>query len=323
MISGGIDIGGTKIEARLFSSDMQTIDVRRVPTPRDTLANFIDALAEQIHWLEAQSGSGSGTDSVSGSGAHLPVGIALPGLIDSQTGRAFTSNLPVSGHAVETVLAERIGRRLPFMNDCQAFALSEANGGAGDGFNCVVGLIMGTGVGAGLTVKGKLTQRLNGGALEVGHLGVPARTLSPPGLPLWPCGCGKQGCFEQYVSGNGLAALGSFRLGRIITSEEVVSLAFGGDIQGDAILGEWADIAAELLLTIQLDHDPDCIVIGGGLSGLPDIVARLETALMSIRLGETRLPVIRIAAHGGSSGARGGAILAVALGGNLASGDKF
>jgi len=313
MISGGIDIGGTKIEARLFSGDLQTIDMRRVPTPRDTLENFVDALAEQILWLEARSGSG----------ARLPVGVAFPGLIDRQSGRAFTSNLPVSGHDIETVLAERIGRRLPFMNDCQAFALSEANGGAGDGFDSVVGLIMGTGVGAGLTVEGRLTRRLNGGALEVGHIGVPARTLIPRGLPLWPCGCGKQGCFEQYVSGSGLAALGSFRLGRPVTSEEVVSLASGDDTQGVAILCEWAEIAAELLLTIQLDHDPDCIVIGGGLSGLPDVVSRLETALKVIRLGETRLPVIRVAVHGGSSGARGGAILASALEENLASGGEI
>jgi N-acetylglucosamine kinase len=313
MISGGIDIGGTKIEARLFSGDLQTIDMRRVPTPRDTLENFVDALAEQILWLEARSGSG----------ARLPVGVAFPGLIDRQSGRAFTSNLPVSGHDIETVLAERIGRRLPFMNDCQAFALSEANGGAGDGFDSVVGLIMGTGVGAGLTVEGRLTRRLNGGALEVGHIGVPARTLTPRGLPLWPCGCGKQGCFEQYVSGSGLAALGSFRLGRPVTSEEVVSLASGDDTQGVAILCEWAEIAAELLLTIQLDHDPDCIVIGGGLSGLPDVVSRLETALKVIRLGETRLPVIRVAVHGGSSGARGGAILASALEENLASGGEI
>jgi len=313
MICGGIDIGGTKIEARLFSDTLQTIDVMRVPTPRDTLAGFVECLAEQIGWLEAQSGVAD----------RLPVGIAFPGLIDRQTGRAFTSNLPVSGHDIETVLAERIGRRLPFMNDCQAFALSEANGGAGDGFGCVVGLIMGTGVGAGLTVQGRLTQRLNNGALEVGHIGVPARTLLPRGLPLWSCGCGKQGCFEQYVSGSGLAALGSFRLGRPATSEEIVSLALGDQPQAVAVLGEWAEIAAELLLTIQLDHDPDCIVIGGGLSNLPDIVLRLETALKAIRLGETRLPAIRVAIHGGSSGARGGAIMARALPQPLASGDRF
>jgi N-acetylglucosamine kinase len=311
MISGGIDIGGTKIEARLFSQTLETIDVRRVPTPRDTLAGFVDALAEQIRWLEAQSGAG----------ARLPVGIAFPGLIDRQSGRAFTSNLPVSGHAIETVLAERIGRRLPFMNDCQAFALSEANGGAGQGYDCVVGLIMGTGVGAGLTVKGRLTQRLNGGALEVGHIGVPARTLVPRRLPLWPCGCGKQGCFEQYVSGSGLAALGGFRLGRPVTSEEIVALSHGEDTQAQAILSEWAEIAAELLLTIQLDHDPDCIVIGGGLSGLPDVAARLEAALGAIRLGETHLPAIRVAIHGGSSGARGGAIMATALAQQSSIGD--
>lgn len=303
MTCGGIDIGGTKIEARLFSDDLATTEVRRVPTPKDTLANFIDALADQIRWLESHSGPG----------ADLPIGIALPGLIDVHTGQAFTSNLPASGHDIGSVLAERIGRRLPLMNDCQAFTLSEANGGAGDGFETVVGLIMGTGVGAGLTFEGGLTRRFNRSALEVGHIGIPARTLEALGLPLWSCGCGKRGCFEQYISGSGLAALGKFRLGRSIRAEEIVSSARAGKPEDAAIMSEWATIAAELLLTIQLSHDPDCIVIGGGLSGIPDVVRLLETPFKNIRLGEMRIPTLRVAVHGDSSGARGAAVMAARL----------
>jgi N-acetylglucosamine kinase len=300
MTCGGIDIGGTKIEARLFSDDLATVEIRRISTPRDTLGNFIKALAEQIGWLEGLTDAGN----------SLPVGIAIPGLIDPQTGRAFTSNLPASGHDIVSELAAVIGRRLPVMNDCQAFTLSEANGGAGEGFDTVVGLIMGTGVGAGLTHGSRLTRRLNGSALEVGHVGLPARTLQARGLPVWPCGCGKQGCFEQYVSGSGLAALGQFRLGRPIRAEEIVSLAEAGVAEPMAVMAEWAEIAAELLLTIQLAHDPDCIVIGGGLSGIPDVTTRLETAFGDLRLGEMRLPAIRVAIHGDSSGARGAAIMA-------------
>lgn len=300
MICGGIDIGGTKIEARLFSHDLATMDVRRVPTPRDSLNDFIDILAEQVRWLDARSEPGP----------VLPVGIALPGLIDSQTGHAFTSNLPASGHNIQTLLAERIGRKLPLMNDCQAFALSEANGGAGDEFETVVGLILGTGVGAGLAFNGNLTRRANGSALEVGHIGVPARTLVPRQIPVWPCGCGKQGCFEKYVSGNGLAALGQFRLSRPIVAEKIVSSASEGDKCSAAVLSEWAEIAAELLLTIQLDHDPDCIVIGGGLSRIPNLVPLLEKPFEAIRLGKMRMPAIRVARHGDSSGARGAAVMA-------------
>ncbi|TCQ96363.1 ROK family protein [Neorhizobium sp. JUb45] len=300
MICGGIDIGGTKIEARLFSDDLATVEMRRIATPKDSLSDFIDALAEQVRWLEQLSGEAQ----------SLPIGMAIPGLIDAQTGRAFTSNLPASGHDIGLLLSNGIARRLPLMNDCQAFALSEANGGAGEGCRSVVGLIMGTGVGAGLTIDGRLTERFNGSALEVGHIGIPAHVLVPRDLPIWPCGCGKHGCFEQYVSGNGLAALGSHRLGRPLKAEEIVASAMSGQADHMALLSEWAHIAAELLLIIQLGHDPDCIVLGGGLSGIPDVVPMLEKPFQSLLLGEMRMPFIRTAIHGDSSGARGAAIMA-------------
>ncbi len=293
-------VGGTKIEARLFSQTWETIELRRIATPTDSLAAFIDALGQQVRWLEERSGHAG----------SLPVGIALPGLVDPATGIAFTSNLPVSGEDVGAHLTATIGRRLPIMNDCQAFALSESNGGAGDGFNTVVGLIMGTGIGAGLCGAGKLTKRMNGSALEVGHVGVPARTLLPLNLPLWPCGCGKQGCFERYVSGSGLAAIGQYRSGRPWKAEEIVSAASSGDVQAKAVMADWAAIAAELLFEIQIHHDPDCIVIGGGLSAIPGILDILEKGLSAIPLGNMRPPVLKLAIHGDSSGARGAAILA-------------
>ncbi|MDO5898063.1 ROK family protein [Agrobacterium sp. Azo12] len=300
MICGGIDIGGTKIEARLFSNDLATVEMRRIPTPKDRLADFIDALAEQVRWLEQFSHQGQ----------DLTVGMAIPGLIDVHTGRAFTSNLPASGHDIAAILEERIGRRLPLMNDCQAFALSEANGGAGEGFKTVVGLIMGTGVGAGLTCDGHLPPRLNSSALEIGHIGIPAHLLASRSLPLWDCGCGKRGCFERYVSGTGLAALGAHWLGRPVTAEEIVASAQAGGTQHQQVLWQWAEIASELLLIIQLMHDPDCIVLGGGLSGIPDVVPLLEKPFQSVKLGEMRMPAIRCAIHGDSSGARGAAIMA-------------
>jgi N-acetylglucosamine kinase len=300
MICGGIDIGGTKIEARLFSNDLATVEMRRIPTPKKRLADFIDALAEQVRWLEQFSHQGQ----------DLTVGMAIPGLIDVHTGRAFTSNLPASGHDIAAILEERIGRRLPLMNDCQAFALSEANGGAGEGFKTVVGLIMGTGVGAGLTCDGHLPPRLNSSALEIGHIGIPAHLLASRSLPLWDCGCGKRGCFERYVSGTGLAALGAHWLGRPVTAEEIVASAQAGGTQHQQVLWQWAEIASELLLIIQLMHDPDCIVLGGGLSGIPDVVPLLEKPFQSVKLGEMRMPAIRCAIHGDSSGARGAAIMA-------------
>lgn len=300
MICGGVDIGGTKIEARLFAPDMTTLDVRRVATPARDLERFLVALAEQIDWLEQRSGVGH----------DLPIGLAQPGLIDPLSGRAFTSNIPVSGRNVAAALAQRIGRTLPAMNDCQAFTLSETRGGGADGFASVVGLIIGTGIGAGLIVGGAATPRMNGSALEVGHIGAPARLLQAHGLPLWRCGCGKLGCFEPYASGSGLAAIGTLRRGRAATAEELVAAALGGASDCAAVFEEWTDIVAELLYTIQIDHDPECIVIGGGMSRTPGIASRLQDAMARLALGDMRVPEIRAARHGDSSGARGAALMA-------------
>ena len=115
MICGGVDIGGTKIEARPFSPELTTLEARRVATPTRDMESFLDTLADQVEWLQARSGAGAG----------LPIGIAQPGLVDPQSGVAFSANTPISGHFLAAELSERIRRALPTLNDCRAFALSE------------------------------------------------------------------------------------------------------------------------------------------------------------------------------------------------------
>lgn len=299
MISGAIDIGGTKIEARLFDAALATIDVRRTPTPTSDFAAFLEALAAQVAWLTTVTGNPA-----------LPIGIGLPGVTNPETGVSFAANVPISGHNVPRSLAERLGRTFVFGHDCQSFAYSEARGGAGEGFRTVVGLILGTGMAAGLCIDGCIPPRHNGLALEIGHLGVPRRTIERHDLPEWPCGCGNRGCFERYASGSGLGAIASLRLGYPTSAEAVARLAADGDPAGDAILEVWADITAEALLTLQLMLDPDCVVLGGGLSRMPGLIDRLEPAFRARLLRHTRMPALRLAHHGDSSGARGMALLA-------------
>ncbi|WP_353476609.1 ROK family protein (plasmid) [Salipiger sp. H15] len=298
MISGGIDLGGTKIEARLFGPDLETLDMRRTATPTQDFAGFIAGLADQVRWLEDRSGAGKA----------LPVGVGLPGLVDPQTGQAFAANIPVSGHDLPGALADALGRPVPLINDCLAFALSEAHSGAGAGARSVIGLIMGTGIGAGHALDGALPHRRNGSALEVGHIGLPAHALLAHDLPLRDCGCGRRGCYEAYVSGPGLAWLAAQWLGEPVAAPELARRAAEGDAGATAALELWATLAGELLLALQLSHDPDCIVLGGGLSQMPGVEDRLAAALDRTRLGTMRPPVIRIARHGDSSGARGAAL---------------
>ncbi|MGJ8612325.1 MAG: ROK family protein, partial [Octadecabacter sp.] len=164
MISGGIDLGGTKIEARLFDADGHaTLATRRVPTPTESYGAFLDALQAQIEWLMEQADA-----------PDLPIGIAVPGLLDPETGRLFAANIVASGQLVGADISARLGRDIPLLNDCMAFALSEACGGAGDGFGNVLGLILGTGVGAGFCTDGRMPMRAGGLAVEIGHVAAPA-----------------------------------------------------------------------------------------------------------------------------------------------------
>lgn len=291
MNSGAIDLGGTKIEARLFDAAMQTVATRRVATPQTDFDSFIAALVDQIRWLEVQAGDPA-----------LPTAISIAGVIDPETGIATAANIPVSGRNIGAALAAACGRTLPLFNDCMAFAWSEAHGGAGDGAASVLGLALGTGVGAGLVLDGRLPPRHAGLAVEIGHLGVPARALERHGLPSWPCGCGRTGCFEVYVSGTGLRNLAAWA-GH--DNPDPAAIA-----QDEAVMRIWADLAGEMLYAAQITLDPAVIVLGGGLSNIPGLPARLTDALARHRLGQARLPAIRPAMHGDSSGARGAALLA-------------
>lgn len=293
---GGIDIGGTKIEARLFQgTDAQTEDVRRVSTPRENFDAMLTAIADQLSWLESRGGG------------QFPVGLSMAGLIDPQSGHGFASNLPANGRALGAELAVLTGRTLPVVNDCMAFAYSESQGGAGAGADSVMGLILGTGVGGGFCAAGTLPYRHAGLAVEIGHVGLSAQSLARHGLPPLPCGCGRSGCVETYVSGTGVANIAEARMDARIAAED---LATRPDAGAAEVLEIWADLAGECLYTIQVMLDPAVIVLGGGLSKLDGIVARLTDSLAAHRLGNARPPRIYLARHGDSSGARGAALLA-------------
>ena len=294
---GGIDLGGTKIEARLFDGpEARTIESRRIPTPRGDTDALLDALAAQVRWL------------VDAAGAEVPVGLCLPGVIDPETGIVDAANLPAGDRPLALALEERTGLRLPLVHDGMAFALSEARGGAGDGHRAVLGLILGTGVGGGICLDGQLPPRHAGLGLEVGHIGLPARALARHGLPLLRCGCGREGCVEAYVSGTGLAALWRLRTGGQSPAEEVAASA---DPAAQEVLAVWADLAGEVLAGLHLVLDPGCVVLGGGLSRMAGVELRLAEALARHRLGTAGIPAIRVARHGDSSGARGAALLAL------------
>lgn len=290
MIAGGIDVGGTKIEASLFDAEWQAVATRRVDTPA-TYPALLAAVQTQVNWLEAKQ-------------AGLPIGMGLPGLHDAARGVSITANLAADQKPFRADILKAINRPASFGNDCDLFAYSEAVLGAGKGYGNVYGLVLGTGVGGGFCLNGTLLETKNGAAGEAGHLPLPAALVAEHALPIFPCGCGRTGCFETLASGPGLVRLGQYKTGKMRTSAEIAT-------EAGPVFETWLHIVAALIASLQCTTDPDCIVLGGGLSNIAGVAGKISASLPQAILRGTTPPAILKAKFGDSSGTRGAALLAI------------
>jgi len=293
---GGMDVGGTKIESCLFDEQFRPLERRRVDTACATYAELLDRIVREARWLDARAGR------------PVDLGIGLPGLVDHATGRAMTSNLPATGRPLREDLLARLGRSVAMANDCKCFALSEANGGAGEGADTILGLILGTGVGGGVARHGRLVLGHNDLPGELGHLGIPARCVARWGLPVLACGCGREGCYETLVSGPGMVRLASRHGGTDRSPPQIAELARAGDPGMAAAMREWLGLLAELMHTAQCTIDMDCVVMGGGLSRIPGLAQMLADTYGAHQMAgrPTRFAAARF---GDASGTRGAAML--------------
>lgn len=299
--AAGLDVGGTKIAAQLFDETWNVIDAREVATPKTSYASLLNVIVDEINWLHAI-----------GDGVQIPIGIGLPGIVDPRTGAVLTANLPASGHPLWQDLVQRLAGFDPvIINDCRAFALSEAVLGAGHDHETVVGLVIGTGLAGGLVFGGNLIKGSNGAAGEFGHIPIPTHLLQKYDLPVLRCGCGRSGCYETLGSGVGLS-----RIAKHVTGEDIDASAFAKNPDHIApdlqrCLTIWIDLLSELVMELCLTVDPDCIVLGGGASKAPGLVSGLTNALDRKLLTAMTGPMICLAQGGPQSGARGAAFAAV------------
>lgn len=292
MTAAGIDVGGTKIEAQIFDDDWRVIDRRRIETPRDYL-KLVQAMGSQVRWIEETVGD-------------CPIGISAAGLVEPETGHALTANLSATGQPFPNDIERASGRSITYLNDCRAFALSEATFGAGSGFRSVVGVIFGTGVGGGQVVDGEIVMSQTGVGGEFGHVATPHALAVELGLPVVQCGCGKAGCIERFLAGPGLERLARVLIGREMTSREIAETR-KDDADVARVWEAWCRLAAELLHSVTLMIDPEVIVLGGGLSKIEGIESDLTLALRDVQFEGFAIPEIRIAEGGDASGARGAA----------------
>jgi len=291
----GVDLGGTKIEAAAFDG-LTELARERIATPAGDYRATVDAVAGLVETLEAALGrSGS-------------VGVGTPGAESALTGRIKNANSTcLIGQPLQQDLSARLRRPVRLANDANCFALSEAVDGAGAGAAVVFGVILGTGVGGGLVVGGRVLTGANAIAGEWGHNPLPA----PEGdeLPPPPCYCGRSGCIETWLSGPGLARDHAATTGQVLVPETIAARAEAGDAACAASLSRYEARLAKALATVVNVVDPDVIVLGGGLSKLDRLYTRVPQLWGAHIFSDTIATRLARHVHGDASGVRGAAWL--------------
>ncbi|PCI88433.1 MAG: N-acetylglucosamine kinase [Hyphomicrobiales bacterium] len=295
---GAIDLGGTKIEAALLNADLIPIKRQRIDTPKDDYEQLLKAIQSQINWLRSTAND-----------EQLSIGIGVPGVVDKKNGLTLTSNLPTKGRKLRQDISNLAGQDIPLENDCRCFALSEANDGAGAGYKKIFGLIIGTGIGGGICIDGKLSYGFNNLAAEVSHIPLPSTMVAKYNLPLLQCGCGRTACYETFVAGPGLSRLAQHLAEVNLTAIEISARAEAGDEKMIHVLDVWVELCSHMLDMIQLLVDPDCIILGGGISLIKNIEQKLLAGMKKVALDNTHPPHLLLAKFGDSSGVRGAAML--------------
>ena len=292
----GVDLGGTKIEAVALDDTGSELAKQRVATPRGNYPGTLDAIAELVSALEQQTGQ-SGT-----------VGVGMPGSFSTVTGVVRNANSTwLIGQPFDHDLQTRLGREVRFANDANCLAVSEAVDGAGAGAAVGFAVILGTGVGGGVVLNGKVHNGYNAIGGEWGHN--PLGWMEPEEFPGPDCYCGKRGCIETFVSGTGFEQDFLRTTGERIRGLEIVARAESGDADADAALQRYEHRLARSIATLANVLDPDVFVLGGGMSNLPQIYETLSRLVPNWTLGGEFTTPIRPAKHGDSSGVRGAAWL--------------
>ena len=292
----GIDLGGTKIEAIALDANTLVAVRRRVATPRD-YAGTLDTIVRLVAEIEAETGRAGS------------VGVGIPGVVSRATGLVKNANSTwLIGRPLLADLEARLPRPVRIANDANCFTLSEAIDGAGRGLETVFGVILGTGVGGGIAIRQRIHEGPNQIAGEWGHNPLPwmteeERAAAPE------CYCGKSGCVETFLSGPGFERDHALCSGAKCSSQDIVRAAASGDAEAHRTLERYHDRLARALASVLNLLDPDVVVLGGGMSNLPDLPSSVAVALPRYVFSDTVLTRIAVNLHGDSSGVRGAAWL--------------
>jgi predicted NBD/HSP70 family sugar kinase len=287
----GIDLGGTKIECAVLDGG-KCIARQRIPTEADQGYRHILA---RIKLLIEQTAAEVGTP-------PSKIGIGTPGTCDPETGLMRGCNTTcLNGQPLLKDLESALQMEVRIANDANCFALAEATLGSGREARVVFGVILGTGVGGGIVVDGKVLNGLQGIAGEWGH-----NLLEPDGEP---CYCGRRGCVETVLSGPALQRFYFSLTNRHLDLREIVRNAEADDAESASVVQRLVQKFGEAIGPVINILDPDLVILGGGVGSIPALLAGGADAARPYIFNPN--PRIRLAAPtlGDSAGVFGAALL--------------
>ncbi|HXZ48644.1 MAG TPA: ROK family protein [Usitatibacter sp.] len=296
MLRIGIDLGGTKIELAALEAAGSVRLRERIATPAGDYEATVEAVGKLVETAERALGE------------RGSVGVGVPGALSLATGRLKNANSTwLIGRPLREDLEVRLGREVRIANDANCFALSEAVDGAARGAAVVFGVILGTGVGGGIVVNGRILEGANAIAGEWGHNPLPLPRAEDHPLPA--CYCGRRGCIETYLSGPGMAADHARATGERREAAEIAARAGHGDRPCEETLGRYVERLARGLASVINVLDPDAIVLGGGLSRIERLYTEVPRLWGRYVFSDEVRTRLLAPAHGDSSGVRGAAWL--------------
>ena len=285
------DIGGSRIKAGRAGADGSVVPLGAMPTPLEDFAAFTGALS---------GFAGGWTQGIA---------ISIAGVVDPDSGRIKVANIPcLNGRTLAAELGRALRCPVWVFNDADCFALAEAGMGAGRGHRNVFGVILGTGVGGGLVIDGRIVTGAGGYAGEWGHGPVANAALAP----WFSCGCGLSGCLDTVGGARGLERLHRHLHGADTGSVAVLAAWQAGDPAAAQTVTLWRDLLAGPLAMVLNVVGSSVVPVGGGLANVPALIALLDGAVRAKLLRRTDRPLLVPAALTVEPGLVGAALAGLA-----------
>ncbi|WP_273794298.1 ROK family protein [Brucella intermedia] len=294
------DVGGSFIRLARSTQPGNVELLEKLPTPADSWEEFGRALETALR--------------THASNEEWPLALSIAGLVDPDTTTALSANIPcITGHKLSHELGERLQRRVITANDADCLTLAEAIEGAGKDHDIVFCAVLGTGVGGGLVVDGRLVRGKGGLTGEWGHGPILNTSVDLDGqtvlVPRFSCGCGQSGCVDTIGGARGIERLHRFLNAADATSHRIMQDWLDGCQMAGRTISAYLQLVADPLAAVVNVTGTSIIPVGGGLATASELISAIDEAVRARILREAEQPIVVPGIFGSDGGLVGAAIL--------------